>query len=92
MLDRRIPMLAIVALLAAFSVIGLRHQSRQLFVQLQGTQQLRDELNIEWGKYLLEEGAWSQHRRIESTAKVRLNMLIPQPDRIEVINLNRGRN
>ena len=90
-INKQILFLVITVLLLALVIISLRHQSRLLFVELQETQRMRDALNIEWGKFLLEEGAWSQHRRVETTAKARLDMYLPQADRIKVIDLNKGK-
>jgi len=75
--------LVIVLFLSAL-VIQQRHYSRQLFSELESLKHDRDLLNIEWGKLLLEEGAWSQHQRIESIARSRLGMTMPHPDQIEI--------
>lgn len=75
--------LAVVLFLSAL-VIQQRHYSRELFSELEDLKQNRDLLNIEWGKLLLEEGAWSQHQRIESLARSRLGMTMPHPDQIEI--------
>ena len=75
--------LAVVLVLSVL-VIQQRHYSRTLFSELESLKHDRDLLNIEWGKLLLEEGAWSQHQRIESLARSRLGMTMPNPDQIEV--------
>ncbi|KPK69598.1 MAG: hypothetical protein AMJ84_09250 [Acidithiobacillales bacterium SM23_46] len=69
----------------AVAVVELRHRNRQLYVQLQALQSERDAHVTEWGQLLLEEGAWSQHRRIEATARSRLGMDLPDPRQIVVI-------
>lgn len=69
----------------ALSVVYMRHQSRQLFVQLQELKEQRDTLNTEWGKLLLEEGAWSQHQRIEKLARSRLDMSLPAQEQVEIV-------
>jgi cell division protein FtsL len=74
----------------ALFVVHTRHESRQLFAHLQALQAERDALTTEWERLLLEEAAWSQHRRIESTARVRLGMDLPGADRIVVVPLSRG--
>lgn len=75
----------------SLAVIGLRHQNRTMFVELQSLQKTRDDLNIEWGKLLLEEGAWSQHRRVESTARTRMSMDLPSSKEIKVVELQPGK-
>jgi cell division protein FtsL len=38
---------------------------------------------------LLEEGAWSQHRRVETMARSRLNMNTPDAAHIRVVRVTR---
>lgn len=83
----RLLLLAAALLSSAIAAVELRHESRKLFTQLQHLQAQRDALDIEWGKLLLEEGAWSQHRRIEALARARLNMDLPEAERIVVIRV-----
>ncbi len=75
---------------SALLVVSLRHQARLLSTQLQALQVARDALNTEWGKLLLEEGAWSEHRRVETAARQRLDMAIPDSKQIVVIDLREG--
>jgi cell division protein FtsL len=74
----------------AMIVVTLRHQSRLLFVEYQSLQAERDSLNIEWGKLLLEEGAWSEHRRVEKLARDRLHMATPIAHRVVIVDEQRG--
>jgi len=74
-------------MVSAMAVVELRHESRMLYAQLQKLQQERDALNVEWGQLLLEEGAWSQHRRVESVARAQLGMELPNPQHVHVLAL-----
>ena len=76
---------------SAVAVVELRHESRTLYAQLQKMQQQRDGLNIEWGQLLLEEGAWSQQRRIEAVARAQLGMELPNTQQIRVLSLPESR-
>lgn len=76
--------------LCSLLVVQTRQESRQLFARLQALQTERDALNTEWERLLLEEAAWSQHRRIESTARARLGMDLPGAERIVVVQLPHG--
>jgi cell division protein FtsL len=76
--------------LCSLLVVHTRQESRQLFARLQTLQTERDALNTEWERLLLEEAAWSQHRRIESTARARLGMDLPGAERIVVVQLPHG--
>ncbi|MBE9515670.1 MAG: cell division protein FtsL [Proteobacteria bacterium] len=80
--------LAILIMVSAVSVISLRHHSRLYFGELQQLHSERDALNTEWGKLMLEEGAWSQHQRIEKTAQKRLNMALPKAGQVRIIERN----
>ena len=65
-------------IVSALALIYSQHQSRQLTTQLQQLSQQQIELDVEWGKLLLEQGAWSSHAHLESVARKRLNM-VQQP-------------
>ena len=79
-------LLAVAVVAISILVVALRHQSRVLYAQLQTLRAERDALNTEWGQLLLEQGTWSEHRRIEQMARMRLDMDIPGRDRIVVVN------
>jgi cell division protein FtsL len=85
----RLIILLAAVMIISIAVVQTRQESRQLFAELQTYQAERDALNIEWGKLLLEEGAWSQHRRIEAMARSRLNMDTPDAARIRVVRVTR---
>lgn len=86
-MPRGLMILFAAVIVVSVAVVQTRHESRQLFAQLQGQQMERDALNIEWGKLLLEEGAWSQHRRIEQMARQRLDMNTPESASIRVVRV-----
>jgi len=82
-------MLLLLALMAsAIAVVQLKHETRQRFAELQALQTQRDALNVEWGQLLLEEGAWSQHRRVEVLARTRIGMSVPDPRNVAVVRLS----
>ena len=84
-MPKRFMLLAVAVLACALSVIDLRHRNRLLFVELQTLTQERDALNTEWGQLLLEQGAWSEQRRVEETARARLGMALPAGDQVVVV-------
>lgn len=86
-MNRKLIFLALVIVMSAMSVVELRHRNRTTFIHLQSLLQARDELEVEWSKLLLEEGAWSQHRRIESTATRKLGMRMPNSARMVMVDL-----
>lgn len=56
-------------------------------MQLHTLQRERDALDVEWGRLLLEEATWSEHRRVEGMARERLGMSIPTPDSVLLVDL-----
>lgn len=74
--------LVILVMSSAISVVYSKHLNRKLFVELQQINKNIDDLNIEWGRLQLEEGAWSDHGRIEKIARSKLNMMLPGIDSV----------
>lgn len=70
---------------SAFGVVYSKHESRKLFVELQHVRNQIDELDIDWGRLQLEQSAWSAHGRIESIARKRLGMKLPDADEVVYI-------
>lgn len=70
-------LLLVMVVSSAVAVVYARHESRKQFVELQQLSRERDELDIEWGRLQLEQGAWSAHGRIERIAREKLNMRLP---------------
>ena len=84
----RVILLLLALMASAIAVVQLKHETRQRFVELQALQAQRDALNVEWGQLLLEEGAWSQHRRVEVLARTRIGMSVPDPRNVAVVRLS----
>lgn len=76
-------MLCVIA--SAVGVVLVKQQSRTLFVQLQRLERARDDLNVEWGKLQLEQGAWATHNRIEKLATAKLGLELPAADSIVLV-------
>ena len=89
-MSKRVLILLAVVMIVSIAVVQTRHQSRQLFAELQARQAERDALNTEWGKLLLEEATWSQHRRVEAIARARLGMNTPETANIRIVRVNGG--
>ena len=71
---------------SAMGVVYTKHISRQLYVELQHLQVIRDNLLVEWGKLELEESTWATHPRVERIANDRLDMQLPLQEQIVVIS------
>jgi cell division protein FtsL len=72
-------------MVSAIAVVWTRHQSRVLFVQLTQLQGQRDDLNIEYGKLELEQATWAEPRRIDTEARNKLDMAMPSPQNIRLV-------
>ncbi len=82
-------LLTLVVALALFAsslgVVFSTHQARRLFVELQGLQKVRDEMNTQWGRLQLEQSTWATHGRIEKIANNKLDMVIPPPGAVVIV-------
>ena len=85
---KQLALLTVAIVACALTVIELRHRNRMLFAELQTVTHERDALNTEWGQLLLEQGAWSEQRRVEETARARLGMALPSGDQVVVVRVD----
>ena len=76
---------AVVCVVSAVALVYTKHESRKLFVELEGLTRERDNLNIEWGQLQIEQSTWAQHARIEQVATDDLSLVRPQATEIFVI-------
>ncbi|MBL8266994.1 cell division protein FtsL [Steroidobacter sp.] len=70
---------------AAIAVVWSKHEARSMFIELQRLHAERDRLDIEWGQLKLEQSAWAMHGRVEQTARVNLQMVVPRPDEVRIV-------
>lgn len=77
--------LALLLFASSLGVVFSTHQARRQFVELQGLQKVRDELNTQWGRLQLEQSTWATHGRIEKIANNKLDMVIPPPGAVVIV-------
>ena len=77
--------LAMAVVVSAVWVAAVRHEARQLFVELEALNREHDRLQIDWGRLQIEQSAWAAHPRIESLAREQLS-LVP-PDQPQIVML-----
>lgn len=77
--------LAIVCVISAVALVYTKHESRDLFVELEQLTRERDELNIEWGQLQIEQSTWATHGRIERVALEELALTRPKSTEIYLI-------
>jgi cell division protein FtsL len=56
-----------------------------LFVELTRLQNVRDDLNIEYGKLELEQATWAEPRRVDDESRQKLGMVNPKPQDIQLV-------
>ncbi len=77
--------LLFIVILSALGVIYNTHLGRQLFTQLQSSQQEIESLQLEWSQLLLEQGTWSANARVSSVARQELQMILPEASDVVII-------
>lgn len=77
--------LAVAVVGSAIWVASTRHQARQLFVELEALNRERDRLQIDWGRLQLEQSAWAANPRIETLARDRLALALPDQQSVVMI-------
>lgn len=82
---RALLVLTLLVIVSALGAVYAKHQTRKLFVELQGLHKERDDMDIEWGQLQLEQSTWATHGRIEDVANAKLGMEIPEPSAIVVL-------
>lgn len=71
-------LLAAIVFISALQVVIAQHRARQTFRELQKLENIRDELNEEWGRLQLEQSTWGTDDRIEQAARIQLGMTDPE--------------
>ena len=85
----------ILFLLLCFSGLGevyLEHQKRILFIEYQNLIKERDALKTEWKRIQIEVSQLSSGLRLEDIARSKVNMSIPNPNTINIIDSNESSN
>jgi len=77
--------MSVLVLMSAIGVVYSRHESRKLFVALQEQQELRDNMNVEWGKLQIEQSTWATYSRVASKATTQLGMIVPKTENVRII-------
>lgn len=81
----RIALLWVVVVVSALAVAFVSHLCREKYAQLTAMEREANQLQVDYGKYLLEQSAWGSLQRIENMAANTLRMRSPQPEEILMI-------
>jgi cell division protein FtsL len=77
--------LAVAVTASGVWVVGAKHRSRQLFIELEERNREQDRLQIDWGRLQIEQSAFATHPRIETLARGRLQLTEPSNDALVVV-------
>lgn len=75
--------LLVAVVCSAIALIALKHQGRDLFIELEREGRLQDQYQVEWSRLQIELAWLGETGRIETLAQDRLEM--QTPDRIRVL-------
>ena len=71
----------------ALSLVTSRHQSRQLFIELERAQAAGRNFETEYGQLQLEQSTWGMPARVEKVARETLRMQLPTSARTEIVGV-----
>lgn len=69
--------LAALNVCTAVAVVYCKHLSRQRYAEISQSQQVIDELDVQWSQLQIEESTFSEHGLVARTARDRLDMIMP---------------
>jgi cell division protein FtsL len=67
---------------SALAVIFSKYQSRLVFIEIQKQEKMLDDYEVEWGQLQLELTTLTEENRVESVAKEKLKLRMPQRNKI----------
>jgi len=81
----KVGVLWVAVVASALAVTHYSHVSRQTYGHLTAMQREANQLQVEYGRYLLEQSAVGSFQRVETTATEGLQMHTPEADEIVMI-------
>jgi cell division protein FtsL len=79
--------LALALVLCALSLVNAQYQARRLFVELERSQSVARQLEVEWSQLQLDQSRLGLHSRIDALARQDLNMVPVTHDRTEYLTV-----
>ena len=89
---RRIFFVFLLIFLSGLGEVYLEHQKRILLIEYQNLIKERDALKTEWQRIQIELSQLSSGLRLEDIARSKVKMSIPNPNSINIIDLNENSN
>lgn len=81
----RISLLWLAVVVSAVAVAHYSHLCREQYAQLTAMEREANQLQVDYGRYLLEQSAWGSLQRVESIATEQLAMGTPRVDEIVMV-------
>lgn len=79
--------LVLALVVSAVSLVTSQHRARELYKSLEAAAVQGRALDIEWGQLQLEQGTLSAHARVEGVARNELQMRVPAPVDLRVLEV-----
>ncbi|HEY9136054.1 MAG TPA: cell division protein FtsL [Pseudomonadales bacterium] len=80
-----VSILLLLVMASAIGVVYSVHLSRKTVAALSVLDKQQHAIEVEWGQLLIEQSAWGDYGRVEKIAVERLDMKMPEPDRIVML-------
>ena len=81
----RVGLLWSAVIASAVAIAYCSHICREQYTQLTALQREANELQVEYGRYLLEQSAWGSLQRVESMAMNELGMHTPEVGEVVMV-------
>ena len=78
--------LLIAVVISSLMLVFTTHRNRTLFNESQQQQRREWALDEDWERLLLEQGTLAAYERVSQSAESRLDMVMPDPATIKVVN------
>lgn len=75
----------VLVVVTAISVAYVSHLCREKYAELVMLEGEANQMQVDYGRYLLEQSAWGSLQRIEMSAIAKFNMHSPQSDEIVIV-------
>ncbi|MFT6641384.1 MAG: cell division protein FtsL [Flavobacteriaceae bacterium] len=89
MIQRLSIIAAIVLFVSALATVTIQHRSRNVFIEIERTQSVSNQLELEYKQLQLDQSVLASHARIESMAKTKLGLSFPAKDRMQYLPLEK---
>ncbi len=80
-------LLLVINVITALLIVQFSHLNRLAVIEQDRLNQQRDELNVEWRHYLLEQRTLSEHSRVEAEVHQQLGLYRPSPKEEVIVKL-----